>query len=293
MNRRDRIKSPVSINGRKLNLPKGEKIILWVIVNLEVWDSDLPQPRNILPPPMGIPMLPDLPNWSWHEYGMRVGFWRILKALKERNICSTLALNATVCDHYPEAVNAAINEGWEAMGHGYIQKPMHKVENEFVDIKSAINKIEGFTKKKVIGWESPGLTETHDTLDILSDNGIKYTANWPIDDQPQDLRVKSGERMITLPYPVEINDVVMTSVQVHQSDELYSRGKLQFDRLYKETDENTKIMSISVHPYLTGVPHRILFFEQLLDYILSHGDVNVMTGKEIYNWYTKQVPPPS
>ena len=66
--------------------------------------------------------------------------------------------------------------------------------------------------------------------------------------------------------------------------------KLQFDRLYKETDENTKIMSISVHPYLTGVPHRILFFEQLLDYILSHGDINIMTGKEIYNWYTKQVP---
>ena len=290
MDRRDRIKSPVSINGRKLTLPKGKKIILWVIVNLEVWDTELPQPRNILPPPMGISMLPDLPNWSWHEYGMRVGFWRILETLKKRNICSTLALNATVCDFYPEAVNAAITEGWEPMGHGYIQKPMHKVENEFVDIKSAINKIEDFTKNKVIGWESPGLTETHNTLDILSDNGIKYTANWPIDDQPQDLNVKSGERMLTLPYPVEINDVVMTSVQAHQSNELYSRGKLQFDRLYKETDENTKIMSISVHPYLTGVPHRILFLEQLLDYILDHKDVHVMTGKEIYKWYTQQVP---
>ena len=75
MDRRDRIKSPVSINGRKLTLPKGKKIILWVIVNLEVWDTELPQPRSILPPPMGISMLPDLPNWSWHEYGMRVGFW--------------------------------------------------------------------------------------------------------------------------------------------------------------------------------------------------------------------------
>jgi allantoinase len=293
MDRRDRIKSPVSINGRKLTLPKGKKIILWVIVNLEVWDTELPQPRNILPPPMGISMLPDLPNWCWHEYGMRVGFWRILETLKKRKICSTLALNATVCDHYPEAVNAAMSERWEPMGHGYIQKPMHEVENEFVDIKSAINKIEDFTKNKVIGWESPGLTETHNTLDILSENGIKYTANWPIDDQPQDLNVKSGERMLTLPYPVEINDVVMTSVQAHQSNELYTRGKLQFDRLYKETDENTKIMSISVHPYLTGVPHRILFFEQLLDYILDHKDVHVMTGKEIYKWYTQQVPIPS
>lgn len=290
MNRRDRLHHQPIINRPKLLLKNNKKIILWVIVNLEVWDPDLPQPRNILPPPMNAPMLPDLPNWSWHEYGMRVGFWRILKALQERQISSTLALNATVVDYYPETVEAAIKANWEPMGHGYIQRPMHKVDNQFVDIKSAIDKIENFTKEEVIGWESPGLTETDDTLDILSDHGIKYTANWPVDDLPQDLKVKSGKRMITLPYPIEINDVVMTSVQVHKSDEIFTRGKLQFDRLYQEADENVKIMAISVHPYLTGVPHRISFFEQLLDYILNHQDVEIMTGKDIYNWYTAEVP---
>jgi peptidoglycan/xylan/chitin deacetylase (PgdA/CDA1 family) len=290
MNRRDRLHHQPIINRPKLLLKNNKKIILWVIVNLEVWDPDLPQPRNILPPPMNAPMLPDLPNWSWHEYGMRVGFWRILKALQERQISSTLALNATVVDYYPETVEAAIKANWEPMGHGYIQRPMHKVDNQFVDIKSAIDKIENFTKEEVIGWESPGLTETADTLDILSEHGIKYTANWPVDDLPQDLKVKSGKRMITLPYPIEINDVVMTSVQVHKSDEIFTRGKLQFDRLYQEADENVKIMAISVHPYLTGVPHRISFFEQLLDYILNHQDVEIMTGKDIYNWYTAEVP---
>jgi len=290
MNRRDRLHHQPIINRPKLLLKNNKKIILWVIVNLEVWDPDLPQPRNILPPPMNAPMLPDLPNWSWHEYGMRVGFWRILKALQERQISSTLALNATVVDYYPETVEAAIKANWEPMGHGYIQRPMHKVDNQFVDIKSAIDKIENFTKEEVIGWESPGLTETDDTLDILSEHGIKYTANWPVDDLPQDLKVKSGKRMITLPYPIEINDVVMTSVQVHKSDEIFTRGKLQFDRLYQEADENVKIMAISVHPYLTGVPHRISFFEQLLDYIINHQDVEIMTGKDIYNWYTAEVP---
>ena len=289
MERRERLNSQNSNNKQKLLLKDNKKIILWVIVNLEVWDANLAQPRNILPPPMGIPMLPDLPNWSWHEYGMRIGFWRLLKTLKERKICSTLALNATVVDYYPETVKAAMEENWEPMGHGYIQRPMHKVKNEFVDIKSAINKIEDFTNTKVIGWESPGLTETLDTLDILSDNGIKYTANWPIDDLPVDLKVNSGKRMVTLPYPIEINDVVMTSIQTHKSNEIYNRGKLQFDRLYKESDENPKIMAISVHPYLTGVPHRILFFEKLLDYILEHDGVEIMTGKQIYNWYTDQV----
>ena len=163
---------------------------------------------------------------------------------------------------------------------------MHKVDNEFVDIKSAIEKINKFTKQE-IRWESPGLTETNDTQ-ILSDHGIKYVANWPVDDLPEDLKVKNGNRMITLPYPVEINDVVITSVQVHKSDEIFTRGKLQFDRLYQETVDNVKIMAISVHPYLTGVPHRILYFEKLLDYILENNDVVVMT-EEIHDWYTNQV----
>ena len=77
MNRRDRLHHQPIINRPKLLLKNNKKIILWVIVNLEVWDPDLPQPRNILPPPMNAPMLPDLPNWSWHEYGMRVGFWSL------------------------------------------------------------------------------------------------------------------------------------------------------------------------------------------------------------------------
>ena len=197
--------------------------------------------RNVLPPPMGVPMLPDLPNWSWHEYGMRTGYWRFIDSLKNRNIKPTLALNGVVVDVYPKAVEEALKLDWELMGHGFIQRPMHKVDNEFVDIKSAIEKINNFTKQEIIGWESPGLTETNDTLDILSDHGIKYVANWPIDDLPEDLKVKSGNRMITLPYPVEINDVVITSVQVHKSDEIFTRGKLQFDRLYQETNDNVKI----------------------------------------------------
>ena len=106
---------------------------------------------------------------------------------------------------------------------------------------------------------------------------------------PQDLKVKSGKRMITLPYPIEINDVVMTSVQVHKSDEFLLEVNYNLIDFTKKLNENVKIMAISVHPYLTGVPHRISFFEQLLDYILKHQDVEIMTGKDIYNWYTDQV----
>ena len=95
--------------------------------------------------------------------------------------------------------------------------------------------------------------------------------------------------MLALPYTVEMNDVTISAVQNHKSDEIYERGKSQFDQLYKESKETTKIMAISVHPYLTGVPHRINYLNQLLDYILKNKDVEFMTGEQINNWYCKEV----
>ncbi len=289
MIRRERLNYNPTIERKKLLIDKTTKLIVWVIVNIEVWDPNTPQPRNVLPPPMNTPMLPDLPNWAWHEYGMRVGFWRFVNSLKSRKIIPTLALNGLVTDYYPQAVEEALNLNWELMGHGFIQRPMHKVENEYVDIKSTIEKLEKFSGKKIIGWESPGLTETDKTLDVLSENGINYVADWVIDDQPQDLIVSNGNRMLALPYTVEMNDVTISAVQNHRSHEIYERGKSQFDQLYNESKETTKIMAISIHPYLTGVPHRIKYLNKLLDYIISKDKVTFMTGEEIHNWYCDEV----
>ena len=289
MIRRDRLNYNPTIERKKLFLNNTPKLIVWVIVNIEVWDPNHPQPRNVLPPPMNVPMLPDLPNWSWHEYGMRVGVWRFVDTLKSRKITPTLALNGIVVDYYPKAVEEALNLDWELMGHGFIQRPMHKVDNEYVDIKTTIEKIKNFSNKDIIGWESPGLTETLDTLDVLADNGIKYVADWVIDDQPQDLIVKNKNRMLALRYTVEMNDVVITAGQNHSSNEIFERGKAQFEQFYKESKQTTKIMSISIHPYLTGVPHRINYLNKLLDYISDHDDVVFMTGEEINNWYCKNV----
>ena len=105
-------------------------------------------PRTVLSPPMGQPLLPDVPNWSWHEYGMRAGFWRQFKALTDRNIPVTLALNANVCNSYPRVASAALEAGFEFMGHGFVQGPMHKLDNQADAIKRAVETIAKFTGKR-------------------------------------------------------------------------------------------------------------------------------------------------
>ncbi|HQS17371.1 polysaccharide deacetylase family protein [Reyranella sp.] len=273
----------------KLALPGDARVAVWTIVNVENWSPAGAMPRTVLPPPMGVPLLPDVPNWAWHEYGMRVGFWRFLETLNARNLKATFAVNGTACDLYREACEAAHEAGWDFMGHGWVQKPMHKVEDQQSAIADTIRAIRDFTGKPPRGWESPGLTETDETLDLLAEAGIEYVADWVMDEQPLPLKTAHGE-IVSVPYTVEINDVVMSAVQQQPSDEIFRRGRDQFDRLYLDGKTAPRVMAISIHPYLTGVPHRIKYLEMLYDYILGHEGVVMWTGAEILDWYRTQVP---
>lgn len=271
----------------RLELPGGARVVVWNIVNVEVWDPAGAMPRAVLSPPMGSPLLPDVPNWSWHEYGMRVGFWRILEALSDRKMKATFALNGATCRMYEEVCTAALQAGWEFMGHGLVQRPMHKVEDQLAAIRETMDEIRKFTGKAPRGWESPGLTETDDTLDHLAECGIQYVADWVLDDQPVALTSSKGA-ITSVPYTVELNDVVISAVQQHPSDEMLKRGKAHFDRLYRDGAKAPRVMAISVHPYLSGVPHRIAYLEQLYDYVLGHDHVLVWTGEQILDWFLEQ-----
>lgn len=278
--------SPI-VDRPRLRLPNGERVAVWTIVNVENWLPDVPMPRTVLPPPMGQPLLPDIPNWAWHEYGMRVGFWRFLDVLSKRGLRASFAVNGSACTVYEAACRAAHAAGWDFIGHGFVQRPMHRVEDQAQAICDTIAAITRLTGLPPRGWESPGLTETMDTLDHLSEAGIEYVCDWCLDDQPVTLRTRSGS-IVSVPYTVEINDVVITAVQGHASDELYRRGVDHFDRLYMEGAEQPRVMAISIHPYLTGTPHRIKYLEMLYDHILAHDGVAMMTGSEILDWFSSQ-----
>ncbi len=284
----DRLPYQAIVDRPKLKLPDGKRIAVWVILNVEEWGIERPMPRTVLPPPMGQPLLPDVPNWSWHEYGMRSGFWRQHQALTSRNIPTTMAINGNVCNSYPRVASAGLDAGWEFMGHGFLQGPMHKLEDQRGAIHLAMDTIERFTGTRPTSWESPGLTETPETLDLLRESGVKYVADWVLDDLPQEVETPHG-MITTIPYTVEMNDITVYALQQHQSDEFLRRGRDQFDRLYAESADNARVMAISIHPYVTGVPHRIRYLEELLDYVGGHEGVSWMTASEIGDWYTDEI----
>ncbi len=269
-----------------LKLPGGARMVVWTIVNLEVWDIARPMARQVLPAPTGQPMLPDVPNWSWHEYGMRVGVWRFFDLYKRLGIKPTVSINARVCEDYPRVAQQAKDAGWEFMGHAYDQGPIHKVEDQRGMIFRSCDIIEKFTGKRPVGWLGPGLTQTFDTPENLVDAGIRYTGDWAYDDEPTVIRTAKGP-LVTLPYTVELNDIPMMLVQHHESDHLYKRAVESFERLYAESEHRAKFMAIAIHPYISGQPFRIGPLERIYDHIAKFDGVLHWNGEQMLDWYAK------
>ena len=167
---------------------------------------------------------------------------------------------------------------------------MHRVEDQAAAIMQTMDAIRDFTGKPPRGWESPGLTQTEYTVDLLADAGIEYVADWVLDNQPVPIKIQRGN-IVSVYYTVELNDVVISAVPQHASDEILRRGRDQFDQLYKEGATIPRVMAISIHPYLTGVAHRIKYLAALYHYILSHEDVVMCTGGEILDIYKQQNSP--
>ncbi len=279
--------SPI-IDRRPLKLPDGARIAVWVIVNVEEWDINEPMARRVLPSPQGVTVTPDVPNWSWAEYGLRVGFWRLKEVLDRHDIRATVSLNASVCDSYPQIVDRATAAGWEIMGHGFVQRVLNVEQDERAVIRRTIDTIRKKTGTAPRGWMGPGLAETFETPDILAEEGIEYVCDWVADDQPFPINVRRGS-LTSIPYTLELNDIPIHIDQHHRAPELFERSRDQFDTLYREGADNVRVMAIAVHPYITGVPHRIGYFERIFQYIKQHDGVAFMTGGQVLDWYRSEV----
>jgi allantoinase len=268
----------------RLAWPNGARLAVWVVPNIEAWEEDSLAGGTLAGTPKS---LPDIANYTWREYGMRVGIWRQMELLARLAIPATVALNSLVCELYPAVVEAGVELGWEFMGHGRTNSSrLSGIDDaeERVLIRGILDTIEATTKSRVRGWLGPGLTETYNTLDILAEYGVDYVADWVHDEQPTPLRTTSRE-LIAMPYSLEVNDVPVILGHGQTGPDFEHVIRTQFDVLYRESADTAKVMCVALHPYLTGVPHRAHHLEAALTYMRGKPDVWFTTGSAIHDAY--------
>jgi allantoinase len=284
--RPNRYEDSLIIERKAFQWPGGKTLAIWIIPNVETWDFQSAAGAAISPAGNAVP---DIINYAWREYGMRVGLWRIADALDALGLRATVALNSDVCHAFPRAIEQMKRRKWEFMGHGITNsKTLANVplEEEQRTVREVLRTIEQASGEKPRGWLGPGLTETFNTPDVLAQEGVQYVGDWNNDDQPYPMKVKEG-KLFSVPYCMDLNDMHLVNRHAYTGEQYLKALTDQFDTLYEESAKTAKVMGIPLHPFLTGQPLYTRYLQQALAWMQTRERAWFATGSEIVTAYER------
>jgi allantoinase len=266
--------------------PGNARLALWVSPNIEYYEF-LPR-KNPLRDAWPRTPHPDVQQYSYRDYGNRVGFWRMLEVIDHHQLRCTASLNLGVLELYPQIKEAMVQRDWAFMGHGIVNTQfLHGMseDRERKWIRANQKLLYDHTGKTLLGLFGPNGSSTEVTSDLMAEEGMLYHCEYWHDDQPTPINVRSG-KLISVPYSIEINDSPTINNGFGEIDRFCQSIRDQFDQLYAEGEDTGKVMCIGLHPYIIGKPHRIEAFNEVLTYILSHPLVWQTTADDIAQYFT-------
>jgi peptidoglycan/xylan/chitin deacetylase (PgdA/CDA1 family) len=281
---------------KPLKWPNGARVALMITTNLEYWDPMRDSEKPFYPggPSIITDVLPgnvyDNPNWTWREYGQRVGVWRMFDIFQKAGVPTSCTLNAKMGLKRREVVQVAIDEGWELVAHNYVQTDL--LTNYQFDeagerdvIRETLRVYEDIVGKKAKGWLSCSLRSTPNTPDLIAEEGLIFITDYLNDDQPYMMRTKSGKPLVSIPYTSEVNDFTVFLRQGKDVEGALAVFVEQLNELYREGEESGRLMNVGLHPHVIGQPFRIRALREFVDYAKSLPGVWFATREEIADWY--------
>ncbi len=210
---------------------------------------------------------PDVLNWSWREYGNRVGAWRCLQLFDQLALPAATLINTSLYDHCPELIEACVARGDELVGHGHTNSMRQSElgrEEEARLIRACRERISEKSGRAPTGWLSPWISESAATPDLLAQAGYRYTLNWCHDDQPLPMQTEAGP-LWAVPYPQELNDIPMIIARQMSAPAFADMIIDQFEEMQQQSREAPLVMGIALHPYIVGQPHRLRHLRRALE----------------------------
>ena len=281
---------------KALRWPNGARLALMITTNLEYWDEVRDSPQPFYPGGPGIVgdtlagNVYDNPNWTWREYGQRVGVWRMFKIFEEAGVPTTCTMNAKMALKRPEVIEYANQKGWELVAHNFVQTDLltnyaFDKEGERKVIRETLDTYLKTVGRPAKGWLSSSLRCTLNTVDILAEEGLLFTTDLLNDDQPYLVETTSGRPIVSIPYTSEVNDFTVFMRQGKDVDGAFAVFKEQFDELYREGATSGRMMNIGLHPHVIGQPFRIRALRNFVEYAKTFPDVWWATREEIAEFY--------
>ncbi len=211
-------------------------------------------------------------NYSWRDYGNRIGIWRLLALLDELKMPAAHNCNSLLYDYAPQIMDALRKRGDEVVAHGRTNAEnlkglwMADEARILAEVTDTITRHEGSPPS---GWMGSGAYETSNTLDLLKELGYQYVMDWPMDDQPVWLRTRNGP-LLSVPYPIELNDSQVVIHRKQDAGDFCQMVTEQFDEMIEQSADHPLVMNVSIHPYVFGQPFRLRMLRRALRHCVEH-----------------------
>ncbi|MHC9293634.1 polysaccharide deacetylase family protein [Mycobacterium sp. LTG2003] len=257
--------------------PNGARVAVYVGLNIEHFLIDHPS-TSIWPGTADLQ--PDALNYGWRDYGARVGIWRTIESLDRHGVRPSVLLNSAVIKHHPQIVAAGLERDWAWLAHGRTNSILHTdldVDEERRALAEIAGDIADATGRQPRGWMGPGLTETHNTPQLLAELGFHYVLDWTNDDQPYPLTTPG---MISVPYSVELNDLLIFGKGI-TGPEFEQMVIDQYEQLHADSATSGRVLALALHPFVIGQPFRHKYLDRVLKYLAAQPDAWLTTSDEI------------
>lgn len=259
-----------SINDREpFEWPGGKRLAVYIGLNFEHFHFGKGHGPALAPGGRE----PDVLNYSWRDYGNRVGAWRLLDMFESLGFPVGLIVNSSIADHCPELITTYRQKlSSELIAHG---RTNGESQNEFDEADEAELIAESRDRliktfgERPTGWLGPWIAQSHRTPDLLAEAGFTYNLDWAHDDQPIWMATRGNGEILSVPYPQELNDI--PSIVPHRIDyrEFEARIIDQFDEMMEQSRRQSLVMGISLHPYIMGQPFRLRALRRALMHIVA------------------------
>ena len=275
----------------KISWPNDKKLALWVNVPIQFFPLNQRGEPFKVPGGMTMPY-PDLRHFSLRDYGNRVGIYRLLKAFDKYNISPTFAINARAAKRMPYLMDLISERKSDVICHGLDMDSIHHAglgkSAEGLLIDQSLEQLSSSIKADVKGWLSPAKNESPDTLDLLSERGIEYVCDWVNDDMPYQLKTKT-KPLTAMPLSTELEDFFVIQQNFHSEQSWMEQVSDASDFLIEEASKHGgRLLSLNIHPWLMGQPHRIGYLEKLLHELSSSFEIWSAGANQIYDHWLKQ-----
>jgi peptidoglycan/xylan/chitin deacetylase (PgdA/CDA1 family) len=285
------------VERQPLRWPDGKRVALILTLNLETWDllKDTDRPYYAGGPPILPDVLPgnipDFPNFTWREYGQRIGAFRLFDLFDEMKVRPSCTINAVTALRRRALLDAALQRGCEILAHNYEQGELltefaNDPAREREVIARTLAVFEKAVGRKARGWLSSSLRGTMNTADILAEHGLTFYCDLMNDDQPYLIRTPHGP-IVSTPYTNEINDFTLLARRNHTTDEFRDVLIEELRVLYKEGAASGRMMNVGLHPHVSGRAYRIRALREFIRYAKKLKGVWWATREQIADWYLK------